>query len=113
MIGSRAVKRRARLRRLPRTMTDSNDRKTHSSAGPTRARRRALFVADEGADASALKTKLVEAGLEVETASVEEAAGRAAESEPSIVLLAFGVREGESRLVSLARRLRAEPESFA
>lgn len=94
-------------------MTDSIDSETSSSAEPTRSPRRALLVADEGADASALSERLAAAGLKVETASIEEAARRAAESAPSVVVLAFGNREGEGRLISLARRMRAEPASFA
>jgi DNA-binding response OmpR family regulator len=101
----------------PRTMNDSSDNETNAriktTDATTAAPRRALLVADEGADASALSERLAAAGLGVETATIEEAARRAAESAPSIVLLAFGGREGESRLVSLARRLRAEPASFA
>jgi DNA-binding response OmpR family regulator len=85
------------------------------AAGPRVAaqRRRALLVADDGADAPALRDKLAAAGLEVETASAAEAARRAAEAAPSVVVLAFGGREGEGRMVSLARRLRAEPASFS
>src|SRR5919205_2825500 len=101
-------------------MNDSADNETQARAETDAARRRALLVADEGADASALRERLAAAGLEVETASVEEAARRvaessrrAAESAPSVAVLAFGNREGEGRLVSLARRMRAEPESFA
>src|SRR4051812_46806017 len=97
----------------PRIMTDSIDIETSSSAEPTHTTRRALLVADDGADASALSERLSAAGLGVETASVEEAARRASESAPSVVVLAFGGREGEGRLVSLARRMRAEPASFA
>jgi DNA-binding response OmpR family regulator len=97
----------------PRTMNDSSDNETTARVETTAATRCALLVADEGADASALSERLAAAGLGVETASVEEAARRAAESAPSVVVLAFGDREGESRLVSLARRLRAEPASFA
>lgn len=94
-------------------MNETNDKETTARADTTDAKRRVLLVADEGADASALKDKLAAAGLEVETASIEAAARRVVESEPSVVVLAFGGREGEARLVSLARRMRAEPESFA
>src|SRR4051794_4021542 len=98
-------------------MNDSSDNETTARVKTTdetnAATRRALLVADEGADASALTERLAAAGLGVETATIEEAARRAAESAPSVVVLAFGGREGEGRLVSLARRLRAEPESFA
>lgn len=75
--------------------------------------RRALLVADEGANAEALRESLAAAGLEVEVASVERVARRAAEVAPSVILIAFGTREGEGRLITLARRLRAAPQSFA
>ena len=94
-------------------MNESTDKETTARAEAAAPKRRALLVADEGADASTLRDKLSAAGLEVETASIEAAARRAAESAPSVVVLAFGGREGEGRLVSLARRMRAEPESFA
>src|SRR5215213_7860128 len=94
-------------------MNDDAGKETTAPAEPADSRRRALLVADEGADASALTDKLAAAGLEVEAASVEAAARRVVESAPSVVVLAFGGREGEGRLVSLARRMRAEPESFA
>lgn len=94
-------------------MNESTDKEINARTETTEATRRALLVADEGADASALRDKLAAAGLEVETAPIEGAARRVVESEPSIVALAFGGREGEARLVSLARRMRAEPESFA
>jgi len=99
-------------------MNDPTDKETAAQetsarAETTGAKRRALLICDEGVDASALREKLTGSGLEVETASIEEAARRASESEPSVVVLAFGGREGEGRLVSLARRLRAEPASFA
>lgn len=88
-------------------------KETDARAEDADEKRRALLVADEGADASALRDKLSAAGIEVETASIETAARRASESAPTVVVLAFGGREGESRVVSLARRMRAEPESFA
>jgi DNA-binding response OmpR family regulator len=94
-------------------MNESTDNETTARDDTARVTRCALLVADEGADAAALRDRLASAGLEVETASIEEAARRAAESEPSVVVLAFGGREGEGRLVSLVRRLRAEPASFA
>lgn len=94
-------------------MNEPTDKETTARAEAAAPTRRALLVADEGADADALKDKLAAAGLEVETASIEAAARRASESEPSAVLLAFGNRDGEARLVSLARRMRAEPASFA
>jgi DNA-binding response OmpR family regulator len=94
-------------------MSESADNETPTRDEPKSAPRRALLVADDAADAPALNERLAAAGLEVETAQTEDAARRASESAPSVVLLAFGGREGEARLVSLARRLRAEPESFA
>ncbi|HEX8720542.1 MAG TPA: response regulator, partial [Pyrinomonadaceae bacterium] len=84
-----------------------------SQQEPAAARPRALLVADEGADADALRGRLAAAGFEVSDAPAVEAAARAKEATPAVVLLAFGGREGEARLVSLARRLRAEPSSFA
>jgi DNA-binding response OmpR family regulator len=84
-----------------------------SRQAPGVAARRALLVADEGADAGALRAKLADAGFEAATATAEEAAARAEEISPSVVLLALGAREGEARFLSLARRLRAEPSSFA
>jgi DNA-binding response OmpR family regulator len=95
-------------------MNETSDKENAAArAGTAGATRRALLVADDGAGVEALKAGLAAAGLEVETASVEGAARRAAESPPSVVVLAFGGREGEARLVSLARRMRAEPASFA
>lgn len=70
-------------------------------------------MADEGANAEALRAKLAAAGFDAADATPEEAAARAKEISPSVVVLAFGAREGEARLLSLARRLRAEPSSFA
>ena len=93
-------------------MNETTDKETNARAEAADSTRRALLVADEGADASALRDKLAAAGLEVETALVEAASRRVSESAPSVVVLAFGGREGEGRLVSLARRMRAEPESF-
>lgn len=74
---------------------------------------RVLLVADEGADVARLRERLAEAGFEADGASPDEAASRADELKPAAALLAFGAREGEGRLVALARRLRAEPSSFA
>jgi len=84
---------------------------SHQDSGE--AARRALLVADEGADAEGLRERLRAAGFEVADAAAEEAAARAKEVSPAVVLLSFGGREGEPRLLSLARRLRAEPSSFA
>jgi DNA-binding response OmpR family regulator len=87
---------------------------------PVDERRSLLLVADEGVQADAIREKLSSVGFEVACVSAEEAAHRieeatrrAEEVAPSIILLAFGGREGEGRLLALARRLRIEPESFA
>jgi DNA-binding response OmpR family regulator len=85
------------------------DSRQDSADGATRA----LLVADDGADAEALRAKLAAAGFDAAGVTLEEAAARAKEIRPSVVVLAFGAREGEARLLSLARRLRAEPSSFA
>jgi PleD family two-component response regulator len=74
---------------------------------------RVLLIADEGTDEDALGEKLANAGFEVTRASAKEAMRRVEELAPSVVLIAFGGREGEGRLLSLARRLRMKPESFA
>lgn len=85
------------------------DSQQDSADGATRA----LLVADDGADAEALRAKLAAAGFDAASVTPEDAAARAKEISPSVVVLAFGAREGEARLLSLARRLRAEPSSFA
>lgn len=72
---------------------------------------RALLVAD--GDEDALSARLASAGFEVVTATVEAAPRASADNPPSVVLLAFGAREGEPRLVALARRLRHEPRTHA
>jgi DNA-binding response OmpR family regulator len=90
---------------------DANDRATHDAG--RREARRALLVAEDGASVEALRESLAANGFELERVSAEEGARRAAEVEPSVVLIAFGTREGEPRLVTLARRLRTEPKSFA
>ncbi|HYY96731.1 MAG TPA: response regulator [Pyrinomonadaceae bacterium] len=90
---------------------DANDRAT-PDAGRGEARR-ALLVAEDGASVEALRESLAAIGFEIERVSAEEGARRAAEVKLSVVLIAFGSREGESRLVTLARRLRMEPKSFA
>ena len=74
---------------------------------------RVLLIADEGAGADSLRARLAAAGFEADLASPEEAPPLAAAGATAAVLLAFGEREGEGRLVSLARRLRTEPSSFA
>jgi PleD family two-component response regulator len=90
---------------------DGARRDSHQVSGVSTTR--ALVVADDGVDAKALRAKLAAAGFETADATAEEAAARAKELSPSLVVLAFGGREGEARLLSLARRLRAEPSSFA
>jgi DNA-binding response OmpR family regulator len=95
----------------PGNSPDGAQRDSHQVSGV--AAGCALLIADDGADDEALRVKLAAAGFEVLASPVEEAAARAKEVSPSVVLLAFGGREGEARLLSLARRLRAEPSSFA
>ena len=75
--------------------------------------RRALLVADDGANAEVLRESLAAIGFEVERAGVEEASRRVEENAPSVILIAFGSRGGEGRLVTLARRLRTAPAAFA
>jgi two-component system cell cycle response regulator DivK len=82
----------------------------HDDGG--RAPRPALLVA-EGEAAVGLKARLAGAGFEVACAEPGGAARAVGELSPALVLIAFGAREGEGRLVSLARRLRAEPATFA
>lgn len=77
-----------------------------------RGGRRALLV-DEGESDAALRTKLAEAGFEAVLTTPSEAVRSVEEQVPSVVLLAFGGRGEEGRLVSLARRLRSAPETFA
>jgi DNA-binding response OmpR family regulator len=72
-----------------------------------------LLVADDGTNVEALRANLAAVGLEVESASAGESARRVEDSAPSVVLIAFGPREGEGRLVTLARRLRTAPATFA
>jgi DNA-binding response OmpR family regulator len=94
-------------------MSEANVNETQRRDTTDAVVRRALVVADEGAGADSLMEKLSAVGFEVARASVEEAARRAKEVKPSVVLLAFGKREGESRLITLARRLRAEATTLA
>lgn len=76
--------------------------------------RRVLLVADKGAELDSLRERLGVAGFAADTSDVESAPLRAVkEPTPAAVLLVFGEREGEGQLVALARRLRAEPSSFA
>lgn len=83
-----------------------------SEATTDEAPRRVLLVADEGAETDTLRERLAAAGFAAESASAEDAPLRASQLAPSAVLLAFGEREGEARLVALARRLRREPSSY-
>src|SRR5256714_3097611 len=101
------------------------DVKTNSLEGGRVVARRALLIADDvasavvgenaddGARAEALREKIASAGFEVARATVEEAARRVEEFAPEVVFICFGGREGEGRLVTLARRLRSEPATFA
>ena|GEM_PF-951068 len=90
---------------------DTTDARSRDAANAPA--RRALVVADAGEVADSLTEKLASVGFEVARAGAEEALRRATEVVPSVVLLAFGEREGEGRLVTLARRLRAEALTFA
>lgn len=92
------------------TVTDEQ-RAPHG--GSVAAARRALLVADEGADAEVLRAKIESAGFAVSPVTVEDATQRVGELKPEIVFVAFSAREGEAGLVTVARRLRSEPESFA
>src|SRR4051812_23511548 len=76
--------------------------------------RRVLLVADKGTEVDSLRERLAVAGYAADSSDVESAPlCLDGEFEPTAVLLVFGEREGEGRLVALARRLRAEPSSFA
>jgi DNA-binding response OmpR family regulator len=85
---------------------------SHLTADAVRARPLALLVSEGDAD-EGLRARLAEAGYEVEGAGPGAAAGAARALAPAFVLLAFGARGEEGSLVSLARRLRAEPATFA
>src|SRR5215207_1746214 len=75
---------------------------------------RVLLVADRGTEVDPLRERLTAAGFAADSSDVESAPLRVAEEPaPAAVLLVFGEREGEGRLVALARRLRTEPSSFA
>jgi DNA-binding response OmpR family regulator len=85
-----------------------------SEATTDKAPRRVLLVADKGTELDSLRQRLAEAGFAGDSSDAESAPLRVAEEPaPAAVLLVFGEREGEGRLVALARRLRAEPSSFA
>ena len=99
-----------------RTATDEMSEATteeENGGGARATAARLLLVADEGADVEGLRGKLAAAGFAADSATPDEAASRADELKPAAVVLAFGSREGEGRLVALARRLRTEPSSFA
>lgn len=85
---------------------------TNSEMTARGAGRRALLVAEGSCEE--LSASLSAAGLEVTRVTLEEAAGALGTPDAaSVVLVAFGEREGESKLVGFARRLRAEPKTFA
>jgi PleD family two-component response regulator len=90
-----------------------HDEAVHHASHQDAVARRALLVVGDGVETDALREKLTSNGFEVASVSAEEAARRVAEMSPSVVVLAFGNREGEGRLLSLARRLRSEPSSFS
>ncbi|MBV9928220.1 MAG: response regulator [Acidobacteria bacterium] len=94
-------------------MPEVNHDEANDEGAGAAGKARVLLVADEGADVVRLRGRLAEAGFEADDASPDEAASRAGELKPAAVLLAFGGRGGEGRLVALARGLRAEPPSFA
>jgi DNA-binding response OmpR family regulator len=81
-------------------------------------RRRVLLVADKGTEVDSLREKLTVAGYAADSSDIESVIPFCIDEEfeprtPSAVLLVFGERENDGRLVALARRLRAEPSSFA
>lgn len=75
--------------------------------------RRALVVTDDEAGTDALIEHLASDGFEVARASVHDASPHIEEFAPTLALIAFSGREDEGRLVTLARRLRSEPATFA
>jgi DNA-binding response OmpR family regulator len=94
-------------------MTETTTDITTEREAATGEAERVLLVADEGTDDAALAGKLASAGFEVVRATADDAARRVKESTPAFVAISFGGREGEARLLSLARRLRTEASSFA
>ncbi|MET0645819.1 MAG: response regulator [Pyrinomonadaceae bacterium] len=80
---------------------------------PQHALQRVLLIHGEDADVDSLRRRLTVAGYAADAADVESAPSCVADSPPAAVLLPFGERESEGRLVALARRLRLEPSSFA
>jgi DNA-binding response OmpR family regulator len=94
-------------------MSEANVNEDSTREDAPAAARRALVVADDAADADALSEHLASTGFEVARASGHDASRRIEEFAPQIVLIAFSGREGEGRLVTLARRLRSERATFA
>lgn len=92
-------------------MSDAVTNNSPSSAGADGRRRRALIIA-EGLHAEEVRRELA-ASYEVACATPEQAAPIVAEFAPEVVLIAFEARDGEARLLALARRLRAEPATHA
>jgi DNA-binding response OmpR family regulator len=74
---------------------------------------RALLVSDEEEADAKLAERLAAAGLEVLRSAAREAIAATKRLRPEIVFIAFGERGGEGALVTLARRLRVAPETFA
>jgi len=74
--------------------------------------RSALLVSETEA-APDLEERLAAAGLSVTRAAPREALRAARDAAPGVVLLAFGTREGEGALKTLARRLRADASTLA
>jgi DNA-binding response OmpR family regulator len=74
--------------------------------------RRALLVSETEV-ARDLEDRLSAAGLSVVRAAAHEALRAVKGAEPSVVLLAFGTRDGESSLLTLARRLRSDFSTLA
>lgn len=83
-----------------------------ADADESPARPLALLVSEEPAP-DGLRARLAEAGFAVEGAGPGTTRGAALAHAPAFVLLAFGARGGDGPLLSLARRLRAEPDTFA
>src|ERR1044071_7262693 len=100
------------------TETFNDRRRKMSEATTDESQRRVLLVADKGTEVDSLRTRLSEAGYAADSSDVESVIPFCIDKEfepraPSAVLLVFGEREGEGRLVALARRLRSEPSCFA
>ncbi|MGB7925210.1 MAG: response regulator [Pyrinomonadaceae bacterium] len=87
-----------------------------TSSGPATAkhvRRRALIVADT--TAADLQEQLADSGYEVETATTETAQFTISEFAPDVVIIELprGTAGVENDRIALARRLRAEPSTYA